>query len=186
MHDSLISRVQICSNHLLREGVVVVINVKLPTPVFSDSLSAIFLAKINDLQGRSKHMGRRLFSLRERVRDGKVQLTHIASKLQPADFFMKVSPTKEFQRFSRDVGLISDTTRTAYLLTIPPTPGWIRGLPTAGWKGGPPATGWMGGLPAAGWKGGPPPAGWKGGPPATGWMGGRPAARGKGGPPPAG
>ena len=94
------------------------INVNFPVRVFSDSQSAISLAKLNDLQGRSKHMGRRLFWLRERVRDGKIQLTHIGSHAQPADFLTKVLPTKAFQRCSNDVGLIDiDLTRAAYLLT---------------------------------------------------------------------
>ncbi|CAI7800845.1 unnamed protein product [Closterium sp. NIES-53] len=66
---------------LLKKGV--------PTTLYVDSMSTVQISQAGRLQGRMKHVDRRHMWLPDMVRMKKLELQHIPTTAQPADFFTK-------------------------------------------------------------------------------------------------
>lgn len=70
-------------------------------PVYEDNQGAIQIAKHPISNSNSKHIDVRHHFLRERVEENEIDVIHVPSELQHADFLTKVLPEKEFT-FHRD------------------------------------------------------------------------------------
>ncbi|KAJ3701279.1 hypothetical protein LUZ61_004984 [Rhynchospora tenuis] len=76
-----------------------------PTEIRVDNKSAIELAKNPVHHERSKHIDIRFHFIREHVKDGDVELTHVASREQVADIFTKPLGVELFNRFKKMLGM---------------------------------------------------------------------------------
>ncbi|KAJ4788299.1 polyprotein [Rhynchospora pubera] len=76
-----------------------------PTEIRVDNKSAIELAKNPVHHERSKHIDVRFHFIREHVKDGDVELTHVASRDQVADIFTKPLGAELFNRFKKLLGM---------------------------------------------------------------------------------
>lgn len=70
-----------------------------------DNKSAIELAKNPINHERSKHIDIRFHFIREKVKEGSVELEHIGSKEQVADIFTKPLPATTFQELRKLLGM---------------------------------------------------------------------------------
>ena len=70
--------------------------------VFEDNQGAIQLAKHPISESNSKHIDVRHHLLRKRVEEKEINVIHVASKYQHADFLTKVLPKDNFV-FHRDI-----------------------------------------------------------------------------------
>jgi len=77
------------------------------TRIFVDNKSAIELAKNPVNHERSKHIDVRFHFIREQVKEGNVELVHVASKEQAADIFTKPLPTVLFEKGKKMLGMRS-------------------------------------------------------------------------------
>ncbi|CAI7822551.1 unnamed protein product [Closterium sp. NIES-54] len=75
---------------LLKKGV--------PTTLYVDSMSTVQISLAGRLQGRMKHVDRRHMWLPDMVRMKKLELQHIPTTAQPADFFTKRLEKAAFSR----------------------------------------------------------------------------------------
>ena len=71
-----------------------------------DNKSAIELAKNPVNHERSKHIDVRFHFIREHVKDGRVELKHVASKDQAADILTKPLSKELFDRGKRMLGMM--------------------------------------------------------------------------------
>ena len=69
-----------------------------PTVVYEDNKSCIAFSKNNTNHDRSKHIDIRAYALRDRVKEGVVELVHIDTKNQLADMLTKTQPKSTFLR----------------------------------------------------------------------------------------
>ncbi|BAU02899.1 hypothetical protein VIGAN_11249500 [Vigna angularis var. angularis] len=70
-----------------------------------DNRSAIELAKNPVNHERSKHIDVRFHFIREKLKEGSVELEHVESKKQIADIFTKPLPTRSFQDLRKLIGM---------------------------------------------------------------------------------
>ena len=70
-------------------------------PLYEDNEGAIQIAKHPISNSNSKHIDVRLHFLRELVEEKEVEIIHVASEFQHADFLTKALPEREFA-FHRD------------------------------------------------------------------------------------
>lgn len=75
------------------------------TEIRVDNKSAIELAKNPVHHERSKHIDVRYHFIRNSVKEGKVDLKHVASKDQAADIFTKPLPKEVFDRGRKLIGM---------------------------------------------------------------------------------
>ncbi|XP_019416403.1 PREDICTED: uncharacterized protein LOC109327693 [Lupinus angustifolius] len=78
---------------------------QIPTPVFCDNISVIYLAHNPVFHERTKHIEIDCHVVREKIQQGLVKLLPIFSSEQLADAFTKPLPTKQFQLFVSKLGL---------------------------------------------------------------------------------
>jgi hypothetical protein len=69
-----------------------------------DNKSAIELAKNPVHHERSKHIDVRFHFIREHVKNGDVEMTHVTSRDQVADIFTKPLPAELFNKFKNLFG----------------------------------------------------------------------------------
>jgi hypothetical protein len=79
-----------------------------PTRIFVDNQSAINLAKNSVLHGRTKHIQIRHHFIRQLIEDGEVEVHHVKTSAQPADFLTKALPRDSFKSCCARVGLHDD------------------------------------------------------------------------------
>ena len=72
-----------------------------------DNRSAIELAKNPVNHERSKHIDVRFHFIREHVKEGNVELKHVASKDQAADIFTKPLSKEIFDRGKKLIGMMN-------------------------------------------------------------------------------
>ena len=77
-----------------------------PTIIQVDNKSAIELVKNPMNHERSKHIDVRFHFIREHVKEGSVELRHVASKNQAADIFTKPLSKEVFDRGKKMVGML--------------------------------------------------------------------------------
>ena len=77
-----------------------------PTIIHVDNKSAIELAKNPVNHERSKHIDVRFHFIREHVKEGSVELRHVASKDQAADIFTKPLSREVFERGRKMIGML--------------------------------------------------------------------------------
>lgn len=75
------------------------------TNIRVDNKSAIELAKNPVHHERSKHIDVRFHFIREHVKNGDVEMTHVASRDQVADIFTKPLPAELFNKFKNLLGM---------------------------------------------------------------------------------
>ena len=75
------------------------------TQIYVDNKSAIELAKNPVNHERSKHIDVRFHFIREQVKEGSVELVHVASKEQATDIFTKPLPTVLFEKGKMMLGM---------------------------------------------------------------------------------
>jgi hypothetical protein len=75
------------------------------TNIRVDNKSAIELAKNPVHHERSKHIDARFHFIREHVKNGNVEMTHVASCDQVADIFTKPLPAELFNKFKKLLGM---------------------------------------------------------------------------------
>ena len=81
---------------------------KLPTVIYEDNIGAIYMAQ-GAGNKRVKHIDVKYHFLRETVRDGKVKLVHLPTKLMIADTLTKSLPRDAFNVFRNAMG-VNETT----------------------------------------------------------------------------
>ena len=77
-----------------------------PTIIQVDNKSAIELAKNPVNHERSKHIDVRFHFIREHVKEGSVELRHVASRNQAADIFTKPLSKEVFDRGKKMIGML--------------------------------------------------------------------------------
>ena len=77
-----------------------------PTIIQVDNESAIELAKNPVNHERSKHIDVRFHFIREHVKEGSVELRHVASRNQTADIFTKPLSKEVFDRGKKMIGML--------------------------------------------------------------------------------
>ena len=75
------------------------------TMIQVDNISAIELAKNSVNHGRSKHIDVRFHFTRDHVKEGSVELLHVASQDQVADIFTKPLPKVLFDKYKKMIGM---------------------------------------------------------------------------------
>jgi hypothetical protein len=70
-----------------------------------DNKSTIELVKNSVHHERNKHIDVRFQFIREHVKNGDVEMTHVASRDQVADIFIKPLPTELFNKFKKLLGM---------------------------------------------------------------------------------
>ncbi|XP_061357487.1 uncharacterized mitochondrial protein AtMg00810-like [Gastrolobium bilobum] len=76
-----------------------------PTEIRVDNRSAIELAKNPVNHERSKHIDVRFHFIQDQVKEGKVELSHVASRDQVGDIFTKPLPTLLFENCKKKMGM---------------------------------------------------------------------------------
>ena len=73
-----------------------------PTPIFGDNLgTTVTVNNPVSAAWASRHLDRRHFKIRDRIKEGKLRVTFVPTKVNLADFFTKGLPTDAFSRFKR-------------------------------------------------------------------------------------
>ena len=75
--------------------------------LFSDSKSAIHLAKNSAFHSRTKHIETRFHFIRHALEEGRLQLEKIDTKVNPADVFTKVVPREKFEFCRASLGIVT-------------------------------------------------------------------------------
>ena len=78
-------------------GLRVIDSVSRPLRMFCDNSAAIFMAKNNKSDSRSKHIDIKYLAIRERVKKKKVFIEHVSTKLMLADPLTKGLPPSRFK-----------------------------------------------------------------------------------------
>jgi len=88
-------------------GLKIVDTISRPLRIFCDNSAAVFMAKNNKSGSRSKHIDIKYLAIRERVKDKKVVIEHISTKLMIADPLTKGMPPFKFKDHVERMGLRS-------------------------------------------------------------------------------
>ena len=88
-------------------GLKVVDSISRPLRLYCDNSTAIFLAKNNKSGSRSKHIDIKYLTIRECVKEKKVVIKHISTKLMIADPLTNGMPPKTFRDHVISMGLSS-------------------------------------------------------------------------------
>ena len=83
------------------------------TTLYSDSQSAIELARNPEHHTRTKHIDIQYHFVRQNVQDATVKLNYIPTKDQPADGLTKALDTTKFGHFVKCLGLSTETIQIA-------------------------------------------------------------------------
>ncbi|KAL0431343.1 UNVERIFIED_CONTAM: Secreted RxLR effector protein [Sesamum radiatum] len=86
-------------------GLRIMDSISRPLRIFSDNSAAVFMAKNNKSGSRSKHIDIKYLAIRERVKEGKVVIEHISTKLMLADPLTKGMPLKNFKDHVARMGI---------------------------------------------------------------------------------
>ena len=78
-----------------------------PLSIYCDNSSAVFMAKNNKSESRSKHIDIKYLAIRERVKEKKVVIEHISTDLMIADPLTKGMPPLKFKDHVVNMGLSS-------------------------------------------------------------------------------
>jgi hypothetical protein len=76
-----------------------------PSPLFTDSQSALAVSKNPEHFGRMKHLDNRFFWLREQVSAGILNPIFIPTESMPADMLTKALPRLKVEKFRRMMGV---------------------------------------------------------------------------------
>jgi hypothetical protein len=77
-----------------------------PIPIYNDNNGCIALSKNPVHHDKSKHIAMRHHSLREKVEDGSIDLSHVPSASNIADLLTKTLPAETFTRLCELLGVI--------------------------------------------------------------------------------
>jgi hypothetical protein len=69
-----------------------------PTRIGTDNLANMQVAMRRGAAGRSRHLLRRYYVLRQRIRDGECQVTHVPDAENPSDFLTKWVPADKLRK----------------------------------------------------------------------------------------
>jgi len=75
----------------------VVDSISRPLKMYCDNSAAVFMAKNNKSESRSKHINIKYLAVRERVKENKVVIKHVTTKFMIADPLTKAMPPKNFK-----------------------------------------------------------------------------------------
>ena len=78
-------------------GLKIVDTISRPLRIFCDNSTVVFMAKNNKGGSQSKHINIKYLAIRERVKDKKVVIEHISTKLMIADPMTKGMPPFKFK-----------------------------------------------------------------------------------------
>nr|CAN75760.1 hypothetical protein VITISV_037421 [Vitis vinifera] len=78
-----------------------------PLSIYCDNSVVVFMAKNNKSGSRSKHIDIKYLAIRERVKEKKVVIEHISTKLMITDPFTKGMPPLKFKDHVVNMGLSS-------------------------------------------------------------------------------
>jgi hypothetical protein len=76
-----------------------------PTILQNDNMGAVHLSTSTYNHPKTKHIDLRVYSLREHVESGQVELKHIPGKSNVADTLTKALPRVEFERWRGEMGM---------------------------------------------------------------------------------
>ena len=82
----------------------VVDSIQRPLRLYCDNSSAIFLAKNDKSGSRSKHIDIKYLAIRERVKEHKVVIEHVSTKLMVVDPLTKGMPIRNFREDVTNMG----------------------------------------------------------------------------------
>ena len=86
-------------------GLRIVDSISRPLNLYCDNSAAVFMAKNNKNGSRSKHIDIKYLAIRERVKEKKVVIEHISTKLMIVDPLTKGMPPKYFKDHVVQMGL---------------------------------------------------------------------------------
>ena len=86
-------------------GLRIVDLVSKPLMMFCDNLAVVFMAKNNKSGSQSKHIDIKYLTIRECVKEKKVVIKHVSTKLMLADLLTKGLPPLRFKDHVRRMGL---------------------------------------------------------------------------------
>ncbi|KAL0453769.1 UNVERIFIED_CONTAM: Retrovirus-related Pol polyprotein from transposon TNT 1-94 [Sesamum latifolium] len=86
-------------------GLKIMDSISRPLRIYSDNSPAVFMAKNNKSESRSKHIDIKYLAIRERVKEEKVVIEHISTKLMLADPLTKGMPLKNFKDHVARMGI---------------------------------------------------------------------------------
>jgi len=78
-------------------GLKIVYTISRPLRILCDNSTIVFMAKNNKSKSRSKHIDIKYLAIKERVKDKKVVIEHISSKLMIVDPLNKGMPLFKFK-----------------------------------------------------------------------------------------
>ncbi|RVW82677.1 Retrovirus-related Pol polyprotein from transposon TNT 1-94 [Vitis vinifera] len=88
-------------------GLRVMDSISRPLSIYCDNSAAVFMAKNNKSGSRSKHIDIKYLAIRERVKEKKVVIEHISTKLMIVDPLTKGMPPFKFKDHVMNMGLSS-------------------------------------------------------------------------------
>ncbi|KAL0378762.1 UNVERIFIED_CONTAM: Secreted RxLR effector protein [Sesamum radiatum] len=86
-------------------GIRIMDSISRPLRIYSDNSVAVFMARNNKNGSRSKHIDIKHLAIRERVKEEKVIIEHISTKLMLADPLTKGMPPKNFKDHVARMGI---------------------------------------------------------------------------------
>ena len=86
-------------------GLRIVDSIQRPLRLYCHNSTAVFLAKNNKSRSRSKHIDIKYLAIKERVKEHKVVIEHISTKLMVLDPLIKGMPIKSFKDHVTNMGL---------------------------------------------------------------------------------
>ena len=78
-------------------GLIIVDSISRPLKLYCDNSVAVFMAKNNKSESRSKHIDIKYLVIRERVKEKKVVIEHVSTELMIADPLTKGMPPNNFK-----------------------------------------------------------------------------------------
>ena len=86
-------------------GLRIVDSISRQLKVFCDNSAAVFLAKNNKSESRSKHIDIKYLAIRDRVKDKTMVSEHVSTKLMIVDPLTKGMPWSKFKDHTNHMGL---------------------------------------------------------------------------------
>ena len=86
-------------------GLRVVNSIQRSLRLYCDKSAIVFLAKNDKIESRSKHIDIKHLAIREHVKENKVVIQHMSTKLMIADPLTKGMPLKQFRDHVINMGL---------------------------------------------------------------------------------